>query len=335
MTNRNAASVGVTVLIAVAAVVAAAIWLGEVNTGAQREMVTARFRTVGGVSVGDPVVLRGVRIGRVEGIRLAADDWVETDLRLAADADLPTDPIAIAASASLFGEWQLQVLAAERAPLDPGIRAALAEAAEVGGGIWPGATLPDIGELTAQASRIAGDVALVTDRVEGLIDSATINDVRQSVVALRRSAERLAEFTERQASSLEQVVANAEQSSGGMVRATGHMEATLSRIDSSTAAGELSAMVTDARQAAAELRTASGDFRLLTAAASAERGRLVEILTATDEVLGRLSRGEGTLGMLSSDSTLYREATLTVVQLRTLLADIQANPRRYFRFSVF
>jgi phospholipid/cholesterol/gamma-HCH transport system substrate-binding protein len=335
MSNRSAFSVGMTVLLAVVAVVAAGLWLGEVNTGAHRDLVTARFRTVGGVGVGDPVVLRGVRVGRVEAIRLAPDDWVETDLRLAADSELPTNPVAIAASASLFGEWQLQVVAAERAPDDPGIRAALLEAAAVGDGVWPGATLPDIGELTAQASRIAGDIALVTDRVEGLIDSATISDVRQSVVALKQSAERLAEFTERQASSLEQVVANAEQSSGGMVRATGHMEATLSRIDSSTSSGELSAMVTDARAAAAELLTASSDFRLLTEAASAERGRLVEILTATDDVLGRLARGEGTLGMLSADSTLYREATLTVVQLRTLLADIQANPRRYFRFSVF
>ena len=29
------------------------------------------------------------------------------------------------------------------------------------------------------------------------------------------------------------------------------------------------------------------------------------------------------------------EATLTLIQLRQLLADIQANPRRYFTFSVF
>ena len=35
------------------------------------------------------------------------------------------------------------------------------------------------------------------------------------------------------------------------------------------------------------------------------------------------------------DSTLYVESTRTVVQLRELLADIQANPRRYFKFSVF
>jgi hypothetical protein len=39
--------------------------------------------------------------------------------------------------------------------------------------------------------------------------------------------------------------------------------------------------------------------------------------------------------MLISDSTLYHEATLAVRQLRELLADIQANPRKYFKFSVF
>jgi phospholipid/cholesterol/gamma-HCH transport system substrate-binding protein len=335
MSNRNEFTVGVTVLVAIAIVIAAAVWLGGISTGGQRTTVTARFRTVGGVSVGDPVVLRGVKVGRVETIRLAADDWVETDLKLDADAELPANPVAIAASASLFGEWQLQLLAAERAPLDPGIRAELAEATAAGGGVWPGATLPDIGELTAQASRIASEVALVTDRVEGLVDSTTINDVRQSLVALRRSAERLAQFTDAQTTSLEQVVANAEKSSGGLVRATGHMEATLSRVDSSTSAGQLADMVADARAAAAELRAASTDFRELSATVSSERGRLVDILSATDEVLGRLSRGEGTLGMLSSDSALYREATLTVVQLRSLMADIQANPRRYFRFSVF
>lgn len=334
MSRRNDFLVGVSVVAAIALVIAAAVWLGEISTGGPRTLATARFRNTGGVGVGDPVVLRGVKVGRVEAIRLAPDEWVEADLRLTTEAELPDDPVAIVSSASLFGEWQVAVFNADQAPDDPEIRRLLAEAAAAGDE-WPGATLPDIGQLTAQASRIAGDVATVTNRIGGLVDSSTINDLRQSVVALRRSAERLAAFTEQQTGQLEQVVGNAASSSAGISRATGHLEATLSRIDSSTADGELSALVTDARAAAAELRAASTDARQLTAAAAGQRDRLVEILTATDDVLGRLSRGEGTLGMLSSDSTLYREATRTVVQLRSLLADIQANPRRYFRFSVF
>ena len=39
--------------------------------------------------------------------------------------------------------------------------------------------------------------------------------------------------------------------------------------------------------------------------------------------------------MLATDSTLYRETTPTMIELRQLLADIQANPRKYFSFSVF
>lgn len=334
MSRRNDLLVGLSVVAAIALVIAAAVWLGEVSTGGPRTLATARFRNTGGVGVGDPVVLRGVKVGRVEAIRLAPDEWVEADLRLTTEAELPSDPVAIVSPASLFGEWQVAVFNADRAPDDPEIRRLLAEAAAAGDE-WPGATLPDIGQLTAQASRIAGDVATVTNRIGGLVDSSTINDLRQSVVALRRSAERLAAFTDRQTGQLEQVVGNAATSSAGISRATGHLEATLSRIDSSTADGELSALVADARAAAAELRAASRDARQLTAAAAGQRDRLVEILTATDDVLGRLSRGEGTLGMLSTDSTLYREATRTVVQLRSLLADIQANPRRYFRFSVF
>ena len=334
MSRRNDFVVGLSVVAALVLVVVAAFWLGEISTSGTRTLATARFRNTAGVSAGDPVVLRGVKVGRVEAIRLAPDEWVAVEMRLTTDAELPDDPVAIVSSASLFGEWQVAVLDTDQAPEDPEIRRQLAEA-ELAGDEWPGATLPDIGQLTAQASRIAGDIATVTDRIGGLVDSSTIDDLRQSVAALRGAAQRLAAFTERQTGQLERVVANAATSSEGIGRATGHLEATLSRIDSSTADGELSAMVTDARAAAAELRAASADARLLTAAAAGQRDRLVEILTATDNVLGRLSRGEGTLGMLTADSTLYREATRTVVQLRSLMADIQANPRRYFRFSVF
>ena len=334
MKGRNDFAVGLTVLLATIAVVAAAIWLGQWSPSGERGLATARFRTTAGVGVGDPVVLRGVKIGRVAAIRLADGEWVEADLRITSDATLPAQPIAIVSSASLFGEWQVAILDADQAPDDPQVRQELAAAAG-DADIWPGATLPDIGQLTAQASRIAGDVATVTDRIEGFVDSSTIRDLRSSVAALRRSSERLASFTEQQASVLGQMVGNANSSSAGILRASGHLEATLSRIDSSTADGELSAMVIDARAAAAELRAAGEDARRFTSAVGNERERVVAMLANADSALARLARGEGTLGLMSRDTTLYREATLTVVQLRTLLADIQANPRRYFRFSVF
>jgi phospholipid/cholesterol/gamma-HCH transport system substrate-binding protein len=335
MSTRSDLSVGAAVVGAMVVVIMAAIWLGDLGPSGPKSLHTARFRTVGGVKVGDPVVLRGVKVGRVEAIRLAADDWVETDLRVTQPDDLPTTPVAIAVSASLFGEWQIAVLDSARAPGDPEVASALAEARLNAGSSWPGATLPDIGQLTAQASRIAGDISAVTNRVQEAVDSAAIGDIRGSVRDLRRMADQLLAFTEAQTASMNRVVGNAAGSSDDIAQATKHLQNTLQRIDSSTASGEISAMVADARSASAELKAAGGDLRLLTSTVSNERDRMVHILAATDSLLTRLQQGQGTLGMLSSDTTLYTEATKTVVQLRTLLADIQVNPRRYFRFSVF
>ncbi|MGH7590040.1 MAG: MlaD family protein, partial [Gemmatimonadales bacterium] len=82
MKRTNEFLVGLVVIVAVVAVVAGALWLSETHLGRVQELQAARFRTVGGLKVGDPVTLRGVRVGRVEQIRLAGDNWVETDLRI-------------------------------------------------------------------------------------------------------------------------------------------------------------------------------------------------------------------------------------------------------------
>ncbi len=53
------------------------------------------------------------------------------------------------------------------------------------------------------------------------------------------------------------------------------------------------------------------------------------------KVSAQLSRGEGTLGLLLNDSTLYRKLDATVLSADSLLRDIQKNPKRYVKFSVF
>ena len=73
----------------------------------------------------------------------------------------------------------------------------------------------------------------------------------------------------------------------------------------------------------------------LSAAIRANRDGVVRTLSGLDSAMSRLQRGQGTLGKLTMDSTLYVETTAAVSELRALLADIRVNPRKYFRFSVF
>ncbi|MFH1699236.1 MAG: MlaD family protein [Candidatus Zixiibacteriota bacterium] len=54
-----------------------------------------------------------------------------------------------------------------------------------------------------------------------------------------------------------------------------------------------------------------------------------------DSILIKLDRGEGSAGALLNDAELYEEIRNLVVRINNLIADIEKNPRKYFKFSVF
>ena len=175
--RSNEFAVGLAVLAALALVIGGALWLSETDVNQKQATYTARFRTVGGLGVGAPVTLRGVRVGRVEEIRLGRgrvgrDRAQHRPHRRAARASPRSSP----PSASLFGEWSANIVPFEPLPTDPNLRLALIESDAAGGDAWPGATLPDIGQLTAQASRIAGDVGDITARIGQAFDSTRAHE---------------------------------------------------------------------------------------------------------------------------------------------------------------
>src|SRR2546430_14199625 len=108
-------------------------------------------------------------------------------------------PAVIAASASRFGEWAGSLVPLDQLPNDPNVRQAIAEAVAAGGNKWPGATLPDIGQLTAQASRIATDIATVSSRIQSAFDSEAVLELRSSIKDFRQVANRIAPGTNEQA----------------------------------------------------------------------------------------------------------------------------------------
>ena len=335
MKRENEFAVGVVVIAAFAVVVTGALWLSGAHLGKTEAVYTARFRTVGGLGAGDPVVLRGVRVGRVEAIRLAPGNWVEADLKIYAGVTPPATPAVIAASASLFGEWAATLISRDPPPADPNVRQALAEAQAAGGAKWPGATLPDIGQLTAQASRIATDIATVANRVQTAFDSEAVNELRRSIKDFGQIADRLARVTNEQADVIGSVGSNLRQGSDVLAKAATSLQGKLGRVDSATNQGQLATILNNSATTSVNLRAASQDFHDLLEAAHKNQESLVRTLVAADSVMSRIANRTGTLGLLVSDSTLYKETTLTMIQLRQLLSDIQANPRKYFTFSVF
>ncbi|HEY2825658.1 MAG TPA: MlaD family protein [Gemmatimonadales bacterium] len=334
MKRRDEILVGATVLITLALIIAGALWLSATHLGGDGRRHTARFRTVGGLGVGNPVVLRGVRVGRVEAIRLARDSWVEADLTIYGDPVLPQKPAILAASASLFGEWQAGIIDLAQGVDDPSLKRDL-EAANRGGAVWPGATLPDIGQLTAQAGRIASDIANVSSRIGSAFDSQMVSRLRQSVSDFGRVADQLSHFTQEQTNILSGVGTNLQRGSDVLATAATSLQNSLGRIDSATNQGQLRVILDNTQAASQSVSAAAQDFRDVAGTLKANQQSLINILQSADTIMTRIRDKQGSLGLVIGDSTLYIETTRTITQLRALLTDIQANPRKYFKFSVF
>jgi phospholipid/cholesterol/gamma-HCH transport system substrate-binding protein len=335
MRRSNEFAVGLAVLAALALVIGGALWLSETDVNQKQATYTARFRTVGGLGVGAPVTLRGVKVGRVETIRLAEDEWVETEFSIDRAIELPAKPAVISAAASLFGEWSANIVSFEPLPTDPNLRDALMESDAAGGEAWPGATLPDIGQLTAQASRIAGDVGDITARIGQAFDSTALASLQQSVKDLAVISQRLVTFANAQTSRIDRVSANVATTSDAFAGVARTFQQAVTRLDSATADRQLEDILNNGRASSQDLRQAAADLRSVMTAARENQVSLVRVVQQADSLMTRLQQGNGTLGMLATDSTLYRETTATVMQFRELLTDIQANPRKYLKISVF
>jgi len=235
----------------------------------------------------------------------------------------------------MFGEWGGTIISYKTPPADPNLRDALAESDRAGGDAWPGATLPDIGQLTAQASRIAGDVGVVTQRISQAFDSAALANLQKSVKDLSDISGRLVVFANAQTNRIDRVSQNVATTSDAFAGVAKTFQNAVARLDTATSDNQLKDILANGRASSQDLRQAAADLRSVMAAAKSSQTSLVRVMQQADSFMTKLQQGNGTLGMLATDSTLYRETTATVIQFRELLTDIQANPKKYLKISVF
>ena len=326
--------VGLVVLVGTIVLVVASLWLGRAQFGEGRAQLTARFHDVGNAKVGTAVVIRGVESGRIVRIELTDAGWVEVRLRLDEDVRLPDDPAVLLGESSLFGDWQATILSRSALPAEPSVRAQI-ESMPRGGDVLPGATLPDVAQLTTAANRIAGDVGTVAERIRVAFDDEAAAELR---AAIRRTSElsaRLDRTVQTQSRNLDTVAVDVLRAVHGLASAAERLERTASRIDSSTRDGELRRIVANVGAASDDVREAAASLRRTGAALERSQGSLESLLSRSDSVLAKIDRGHGSLGLLVNDPSLYRNGDSLAVQMRALVEDIRRNPKRYVHVEIF
>ena len=292
---------GAVVFIAIVIVVVGTLWLSENYAGAAGGyQLRVNFKSVPGLQRGTPVTIRGVKVGKVLEIELINGRPVVT-LGFAGQQNVPRDSRILLKSEGLLGGQMIEVQPG------PGQSGVYTTGDEV-----HGETVGGIEQVTADASRMA-------NRLDQAMGKALSDDNLQHIEGLLRnmdgSARHLREMLEEN-----QVVL------GGMLDSL------------AMASGQTQQVVQENR---ADLRRAVENLKMSTQklAAMAEHMEgaavsLSEILDHMKDITGKVRDGEGTLGHLVYDDTVYRNLERTLTTVDTLLQDIKRDPTRYLKVDL-
>lgn len=335
MRRANDLLVGGVVLVVIVLLTGATLWVKQSDIGEGRSKAVARFHDVGNARVGNQVVIRGVRAGRIEAIELARGGWVHVRMSLDREMQLPGNPVVLLNESSLFGEWQATITTRSALPHDESVRQQISESSGAGGGVLPGATLPDIAKLTAVAGQIAGDVANVAERVEVAFDADAARELRLSIRNFATLSNTLSRTVRSHAGDLDTLSRGLQRAVASLNRTAASAEQMAARVDSSTTSGGVRQIVDDMSHAAAELRRATLQIRTMSEQLSKSQGRLDTFLANGDSVLVKINTGQGSLGLLVNNPSLYRNSDSLLTQLRALVTDVQKNPKKYVSVRIF
>lgn len=334
MKRSNDFLVGTVVLLVILTLTGATLWVKQSDIGEHKSKVVARFRDVGNARVGNAVVIRGVRAGTIEAIELARGGWVHVRMSLDRSAQLPATPVVLLNESSLFGEWQATITPRSALPHDETVQAQVDESSG-GGDVLPGATLPDIAKLTAVAGQIAGDVANVAGRVEVAFDERAARELRASIRNFADLSTTLSYTVRTHAGDLDTLSRGLQTAVNSLNKTAESAALMAARVDSSASSGDIRQIVSDMSQTAAELRRTSSQIRVMSEQLSKTQNRLDVFLENGDSVLVKLNNGQGSLGLLLNDPSLYQNSDSLLTQLRGLVSEVRANPKKFVSVRIF
>jgi phospholipid/cholesterol/gamma-HCH transport system substrate-binding protein len=333
--------IGVVSIIAIV-VAAATIFLvtGSKGFSWQRYPLKVQFANVAGLKPGSPVRVAGVEVGSVDSVDIAGDE-VDVGFRVNRNVRPRITNLSVATlgSVSLLGEAAVDIT-----PASGGTPIA------DGGYVPTGPAAPQLADLTGKASQGIDEITMmVRDLRQGkgtagklLTDDelyaelrrfvTTAGDLARSVKEGRGTLGRLVNDPG-VANTLQASLKNIEE----LTRQINSGEGSLGRLIRDDAfARNLTESTAGLKAVMDKLNSGEGTAgKLMTD--STLYNRLTSVATRFDELATHLNEGQGTAGQLLKDRQLYENMNGAVSDLRTLIADIRKDPRKFLnvRVSIF
>jgi phospholipid/cholesterol/gamma-HCH transport system substrate-binding protein len=263
------------------------------------------YKDVLGLEVSNPVTFNGVVVGRVLGLQPDYEkDMVEVTLAIKKEVKLSTNTTALLADDGLIGGKlvKLQILPGDKLKQGQTLKSEL----EVG----------------------------LMDMVQTKLDP-TLKNVDSLTVTLTKV---VSEF-EQTGQALKVLLASATTSTNGVNGIIANNSKNLSAITGNAAVltQNLNTLTKSLDAQLKPILEKTGTFS--DSLSQVKLGSTVNSLNATirdlQGVVKGINEGQGTLGKLAGNDSLYVNLDKTAASLNMLLSDMKSNPRRYVHFSLF
>ena len=336
MKGRKELLVGPVVLLGIVTAVVGTLWLQGRRFGSTETEVHVLMRDVGQLSIGNTVTFRGVSIGRVGDI-IVEDNGAAVRIQLLLDGDwiLDEDAVVVLAPASMFGDWQAEIVTRSRFPQYD--YSEVPSDVQVTGGvrILGGYVLPDLSRLTAVADEVAQNVASLTERFDRAFGEETADQITQAITNMEEFTATLRRLVDEQSDEFLGIADDVQNATSEIASVLETARGSLERIDALLASGDLDSILVNTKVITAELSGVSGDISAASQSLSGTLTLADSTFLSLNRISTRLENGDGSLGRLLSDTLLGGRIESLVEELNLLMEDLRANPSKYVRLSIF
>jgi len=256
---------------------------------------TAHYEQVNGLQDAAAVVINGVKVGQVTGVKLNKEQGggVDVNLSVSKDYDIPTDSKALMFSAGLMGGKSIEIKFGEAT-----------DYLKNGDSIQTGVTLDMFDTLANEL----GDIKV---RVAALLDN-----LNQTVSGVDSLIDNNSKNLTKTIASLNAVMADLKRSN-----IIGNIDGFCATLNQNGA--KLDSIITDINSVTHALNEQQSG------------AKLAQAIAEVNTLLAKINSGNGSIGNLVSDEKLYKELAQASQNLSVLLADLKENPKRYINVTVF
>ena len=294
--GKRQVRIGMFVLAGLIATIYLLFLLTDPATFRNRYKITTVVENVMGLRKGDPVQMRGVTIGRVHDFELAVGGG---------------DVVIIL---EVEGQWLIPE-GSRTQLVTPGLMAPRTVEVVPGPGpgtIGPMANLPGaaVAGLLAATESLGEKGQIALDRIAELLSPENLDAVGGSAEGIKKLM-----------GDLSDLVASERENLTALIQSMNKAADALADVAGPELGEDLTSLV------------ARGDSVMERFSVTSERieGAAVSLET----ILARMENGEGTLGQLSANDTLYTNLVAAAESARLLMDDLRENPGRYISVSIF